>query len=217
MSYDMKDYLKKADLFTFANLSLGFLALTFIFDKNFDRACRMILLALVADGFDGYLARRTKTDSEFGMNFDSISDSISFGLAPALILYSYNSTYFMLGVSLVYLSAGVLRLARYNVIAPQMRGEFVGMPIPLAAFLVVLGVFSDFNYMILALMALLSSYLMTCKITFGRKSGERFPVQNLALILYAMIPIVWIEMISRVALAAYVGGMIYTKRRATRG
>ena len=99
----MRIHLKKADSLTFLNISFGFAAMVFLLNDNLDVAGRLIFAAVVADGFDGYFARKSKTESEFGMNFDSLSDGISFGVAPALLLYSHIPQWWILPVSFCYL------------------------------------------------------------------------------------------------------------------
>ncbi|MBU7033447.1 MAG: CDP-alcohol phosphatidyltransferase family protein, partial [Theionarchaea archaeon] len=81
--HEMQTFLKKADILTFLNITFGFLSLILILHDQMDIAARLILVAIVADGFDGYIARKSMSESDFGMNFDSLSDCISFGIAPA--------------------------------------------------------------------------------------------------------------------------------------
>ncbi len=117
----------------------------------FDNAARAIGIAVLLDNLDGRIARMTKTTSEFGVELDSIADVLSFGIAPALLAYTwgYGSTQGLerlaWGVSFFFLICGALRLARFNVMAraPHLTGEgktpkldkrfFVGLPIPAAA------------------------------------------------------------------------------------
>ena len=95
------------------------------------------MVANLLDGLDGYVARLTKTTSQFGIEFDSLADLVSFGVAPAILVYYWAlapwNTWGWLAASL-YVVCGALRLARFNV---QMRSveksHFVGLPIPAAA------------------------------------------------------------------------------------
>jgi CDP-diacylglycerol--serine O-phosphatidyltransferase len=211
--YEMQTYLKKADIVTVLNISLGFIAMVFILDGNLDLAARFIIIAIVADGFDGYFARRSKTESTFGMNFDSLSDCISFGAAPALLMYSSGSLW-VIPFSIIYVTAGVLRLARYNVSSPELEeGTFIGTPIPLAALLLVLIVLSDLPEILTAGVALLLSYLMVCNIHFKKIASTRFPLQNLVILLLAAIPLVYIVPVSRIAFAGFLGGIFLRKKR----
>jgi CDP-diacylglycerol--serine O-phosphatidyltransferase len=117
----------------------------------FDNAARAIGLAVLLDSLDGRIARMTKTTSEFGVELDSIADVLSFGIAPAVLAYTwgYGSTHgferLAWGVSFFFLICGALRLARFNVMAraprftqglntPKLdKRYFVGLPIPAAA------------------------------------------------------------------------------------
>jgi CDP-diacylglycerol--serine O-phosphatidyltransferase len=119
--------------------------------RLFDNAARAIGYAVLLDGLDGRIARMTKTTSEFGVELDSIADVITFGIAPAVMAYTwgYGSTpgleRLAWGVSFFFLICGALRLARFNVMARAPRFSvpgntpkldkryFVGLPIPPAA------------------------------------------------------------------------------------
>ena len=125
------------NLFTTASLFCGFLALTFVYHNKIDYAVWAILFAILFDGLDGKIARLTGTSSSFGVNYDSLSDLVSFGVAPGFIVYKLaNSVHnkAALAASVLYVICGALRLARFNV---QVRAEesqaFVGLPIPGAA------------------------------------------------------------------------------------
>lgn len=212
--YEIKTYLKKADILTFLNISLGFAAMVFILTNETTMAARLILAAVVVDGFDGYFARKSKTESEFGMNFDSLSDCISFGAAPALLIYSYVSQWWVIFFSVLYIAAGVLRLARYNVTFKELEeGTFIGMPIPIGALLIVLAVFGDFPELLVVVAAVFVSYLMVCSITFSKIMTNRFPVQNLAVLLLAAVPIVYSVPVARIAFAGCMGGIFMRKKR----
>jgi len=117
----------------------------------FDNAARAIGFAVLLDGLDGRIARMTKTTSEFGVELDSIADVITFGVAPAVMAYTwgYGSApgleRLAWGISFFFLICGALRLARFNVMARAPRFSvpgntpkldkryFVGLPIPPAA------------------------------------------------------------------------------------
>jgi CDP-diacylglycerol--serine O-phosphatidyltransferase len=211
--YEIRTYLKKADIFTFLNISFGFMAMVFILNNNIDMTARMILIAVVADGFDGYFARKSETASEFGMNFDSLSDCVSFGVAPALLLYSYVPYWWTIIVSVLYLSTGVLRLTRYNVSFKELEeGTFIGMPIPIGALLIVLAVFAEIPGILVIGAALFVSYLMLCSMNFKKIATERFPVQNLAVLLLAVVPVAHLDLVARIAFAGCMGGIFIRKK-----
>ena len=124
-------------LLTTGGVFCGFYAFIAAMNEQFDIAAMAILGAIVFDGLDGRVARLTKTASAFGVQYDSIADVISFGMAPALLAYCWVLRPFgRLGwmAAFLYLLCGALRLARFNVTKPDIRGNhFVGLPIPAAA------------------------------------------------------------------------------------
>lgn len=144
---------------TFTNLALGttaiFLALTKD-SNNIKLACVFVLLAVVTDMFDGFLARKLDVVSEFGMQLDSLCDLVSFGVAPMIIgwqLELHHSMYLGILLGFIYVAASVFRLARYNCCCDQY---FIGMPITLAgAILIIYYIFStDFDLTFILMMIL---------------------------------------------------------------
>lgn len=132
------------NLFTLSSVFCGFYSIVVSAQaeepRHFFPAAMAILLAMLFDGSDGRVARLTRTQSDFGMELDSLADVISFGLAPAFLLYKVsleNLGLWGLFICFVYVAAGMCRLARFNVLAWRSRGagpsDFVGLPIPLAA------------------------------------------------------------------------------------
>jgi CDP-diacylglycerol--serine O-phosphatidyltransferase len=106
---------------------------------NFYRAAVAIFFGNFFDAFDGRVARMTKTQSEFGVELDSLADVITFGVAPAILVYKwalYGLGFAGILIAAVYAACGAIRLARFNVLAHAEGGVqrfFVGLPIPLAA------------------------------------------------------------------------------------
>jgi CDP-diacylglycerol---serine O-phosphatidyltransferase len=139
--------LKKAlfilpNAFNVASILCGFYAITLASaetPESFYRAGSALIFAAFFDTFDGRIARLTKTQSDFGMQMDSLADVMSFGLAPAVLVYHWGLS--NLGtsgivVSGLYASCGAIRLARFNVLAARKQGDpryFVGLPIPAAS------------------------------------------------------------------------------------
>ncbi len=134
------------NLFTVTSIFCGFYAITLCAGEatpvQLYQAALAILFAMFFDGFDGRVARLTKTQSDFGMQLDSLADVVSFGAAPALLVYKWALAplgFLGLFVSFSFAACGALRLARFNVLAmrnPHGGGGgnfFVGLPIPLAA------------------------------------------------------------------------------------
>ena len=124
-------------LFTIGHLFLGFWAIIKTLDGRFEEAAPLIGGAIVLDLLDGRIARLTGTTSEFGAQLDSLSDSISFGVAPSLLAFRWALvTVPRVGwlAAFLFLVCGVLRLARFNVQRHVVDGRyFVGLPIPAAA------------------------------------------------------------------------------------
>lgn len=123
--------------FTALNMACGFGAIMYSMKHEFYVACMFLLLGAIFDSVDGRVARLTGTQSSFGEQFDSLSDLISFGMAPAIIFY--NRFLMDLGrvgivVAFLYLLCGALRLARFNANIDRVKSDyFQGLPIPGAA------------------------------------------------------------------------------------
>lgn len=124
-------------LFTTGNVFCGFYAFIAVMNDDFYLAGVAIVVAIIFDALDGRVARLTKTSSEFGVQYDSLADVISFGMAPALLAYAWVLKPFgRLGwlAAFLFLLCGALRLARFNVTKPDKTGDsFIGLPIPAAA------------------------------------------------------------------------------------
>lgn len=131
------------NLFTTGNLFFGFFSIVKALQGDFLWAASAILLAAVFDVLDGRVARLTGGTSEFGVQYDSLCDLVSFGLAPALLMYQAGlSELGRLGwiVCFIFLACGALRLARFNVQSSigKASGDFTGLPIPMAAAVIAL-------------------------------------------------------------------------------
>jgi CDP-diacylglycerol--serine O-phosphatidyltransferase len=128
------------NLFTTANLFAGFFGILAAMRGDFEAAAIAIFVALVMDGLDGRIARMTQTQTAFGAEYDSLTDMVSFGLAPALIVFQWGLSGFgNLGwiVAFVYTAGAALRLARFNTqIGIADKRWFQGLPSPAAAALV---------------------------------------------------------------------------------
>jgi len=127
-------------LFTLLNLLLSYLALMKVIRGDYIGGVFLVAISVVMDGFDGTIARLTRTESHFGTQLDSLVDAVSFGLTAAVTvkLWGFQSLNSDLGkvVSFLFLAAGVIRLARFNVLKEvdaSPSNVFIGLPIPLAA------------------------------------------------------------------------------------
>ena len=128
------------NLFTTAALFAGFYAIVQAMNLRFEAAAVAIFVAMVLDGLDGRVARLTRTQSEFGAQYDSLSDMVSFGAAPALVVYEWAlKDMGKIGwiAAFIYCAGAALRLARFNTnIDVVDKRFFQGMPSPAAAALV---------------------------------------------------------------------------------
>ncbi len=145
----MRDSLSKmfANVVTILNIIFGTLAITYILAQEYRTAALLVLVAVIMDGADGRIARKLDSTSELGKELDSLCDLVSFGVAPAILLYSQvlQSHYHTLGlmVCILFVVCGALRLARFNIL--NISEYFLGIPITIAGLL-------------LALLSLLISY-----------------------------------------------------------
>jgi CDP-diacylglycerol--serine O-phosphatidyltransferase len=164
------NYLSKssANTITLINIIFGSLSLVSTLHDNYKAAAVFILLAVVMDGLDGRIARKLGAISEMGKELDSLCDLVSFGVAPALLLYSQILNPFLYTLDLiaviVYIMCGAFRLARFNVL--NIKEYFVGMPITISgALLAIISLSSAYipDILILVLVILLS-YLMISNI-----------------------------------------------------
>ena len=125
------------NFFTFANMFCGFIAVVAVHQQNYYIAVLLIAIAAVADSLDGLMARLTKTSSRFGVELDSLADVISFGFAPAFLIYStelYQLHPWGLLAAGLFLFAGAFRLARFNIeLVGYDKNYFKGLPIPTSA------------------------------------------------------------------------------------
>ena len=125
-------------LFTMGNMFCGYACIIYSLKGDFESAAPYIGISIVLDMLDGRIARLTGTSSEFGLQLDSLADAISFGVAPAILSYAWGlAPLGRLGMfsGFLFVSAAVLRLARFNVqsAAGGDKRYFVGMPSPAAA------------------------------------------------------------------------------------
>ncbi|MEC7641770.1 MAG: CDP-diacylglycerol--serine O-phosphatidyltransferase [Nitrospinota bacterium] len=195
-------------LFTTGNIFCGFYAFIAVLNNQFYMAAWAIVLAIVFDGLDGRVARFTKTTSKFGVQYDSLADIISFGMAPAFMVYVWKLKPFgRLGwmAAFLFLICGALRLARFNTMKPDADSNyFQGLPIPAAAAIIATIVILSEDQMFvqvppifLAVSVYILAFLMVSNLRyptfkkFGIKKRvpfARFLFVVLALYIFATIP-----------------------------
>jgi CDP-diacylglycerol--serine O-phosphatidyltransferase len=132
-------YLVPATITSIGLLS-GFYSMISAVSGHFEVAAVMIVIAFVCDGLDGRIARASRTSSQFGVEYDSLSDVVAFGVAPAMLVYSWALKpigSLGIGVSGLFVLCSALRLARFNVqTATADKSRFVGLPVPGAAVMI---------------------------------------------------------------------------------
>ena len=125
------------NLFTSAALFSGFYAVIAAMDGSFEKAAIAIFVSMVLDGLDGRVARMTNTQSEFGAQYDSLADMVSFGVAPALVAFTWvlhEAGRFGWFAAFVFVAGAALRLARFNTqIGSVDKRYFIGLASPAAA------------------------------------------------------------------------------------
>ncbi|UCE23637.1 MAG: CDP-diacylglycerol--serine O-phosphatidyltransferase [Candidatus Zixiibacteriota bacterium] len=163
--------------FTMGNVVCGFLAILSAFEGNITVGCWFIILAGFLDALDGKIARLSGGASQFGVELDSLADFLSFGVAPATLVYAIKLN--SLGkwgwvISIVYIMAAAYRLARFNLLADtEEKKDFLGLPVPGAA--VTLVTFIIFSYYLwdgleygewLVSMIILFAFLMVSQVQY---------------------------------------------------
>ena len=156
------------NILTLGGVCLGISSIKFSIDGNFSLAVTLILLAAILDALDGRVARLIKGTSEFGKELDSLTDFVSFGIAPVLILYFWElNVYGKLGwaIALIYSVCCVLRLARFNLtkISDQQDWKnnfFEGIPSPVGGILILVPLISELSIFNLTLnLKIITPYL----------------------------------------------------------
>ncbi|MGC9257567.1 CDP-diacylglycerol--serine O-phosphatidyltransferase [Desulfurella sp.] len=126
------------NLFTTANMMSGFYSIIESYKGYYLTAAWLLILSVLFDNLDGKIARLTHCESKFGMEYDSLSDLVSFGVAPAFLMYTFAlSDMGRIGIiaASLFLLTGALRLARFNVLTTKTI-DFVGLPIPGGAIII---------------------------------------------------------------------------------
>jgi len=205
---------------TSMNFLLGFLSILASVEGRYDRAAWAILLASVFDMLDGRVARLTNTTSKFGVEYDSLCDLVSFGIAPAILMYYAALQPFGRGgivVAVIFGLCGALRLARFNVMAEVLpKSYFQGLPIPMASATICTALFYcrelslnvERSHFLLALTAALGLLMVS---TFKFPSFKDFHFRRrrqftpIALTFALLVSLIsWFELISFPLLLAYI-------------
>ncbi len=214
------------NLFTTGNLFCGFWAIISVFQEKFEYAAYAILLASVFDVLDGIVARLSGATSKFGVQYDSLADLVSFGVAPALLAFSWAlRPYGKFGwlAAFLFVACGALRLARYNVLAASGAGEtkyFRGLPIPAAAWMIAVTILLYFELIetggvkdiIILVMIYTLAFLMVSNIRyFSLKElglAKRKPLSSFVFVLLSLI-VVAIVIAMAPALVLFCSALFY--------
>lgn len=191
------------NIVTLGNMFCGFLTIVYSTSGRFEKAAVAIAFAILLDGLDGRVARHLNATSKFGVEFDSFSDLVSFGVGPAILVYNwcFRVPADELGVlfTFAYTLCAACRLARFNVADPNPKG-FVGMPTPGAAAMVAATVHfapqispSWWNVLVGALLMTGLAYLMVSKIPFWKLGKVRRRALQLFEAIFAgiIIALIW--------------------------
>jgi CDP-diacylglycerol---serine O-phosphatidyltransferase len=190
------------NILTLGGVCLGISSIKFSIDGNYNLAVIFILIAAILDALDGRIARLIKGTSEFGKELDSLTDFVSFGIAPAFIIYFWNlNIYGKIGwaITLIYSICCVIRLARFNLtkISDKEKWKenyFEGIPSPIGAILILLPLIYElsdlkkifnFNYLVPYLTIIISLLLISKIPTFSFKKISIAPKMTI-LILFSI-------------------------------
>jgi len=196
---EMKSFIAISDIISLLNMSSGFLSIISSINHNLELAAILMIIAIMFDSVDGWVARKTnrQDDLGFGKNIDSLSDIISFGVAPAIFIYSCINTtpsmfhIIVILISLLIVICGVLRLTRYNVIADKLHTrDFIGFPIPGISFVLSTYYLSGlFNQYIALILSVIVSLLMICNIKYKKFDNMPLIAISAILIIILILPI----------------------------
>lgn len=195
----MKNFIALSDIISLCNMISGFLAIIFSINHEFRIAAILMIIAIMFDSTDGWVARKLNRQDElgFGKNIDSLSDIVSFGVAPATFLYCCINTtpgifqIIVMLVSTVIVVAGVLRLTRYNVIAGKIdTDDFIGFPIPGISLILASFYLSGlFNPYIALILSIVVSLLMICNKKYPKFDNIPLIAISCILIVILILPI----------------------------
>jgi CDP-diacylglycerol--serine O-phosphatidyltransferase len=210
------------NLLTTGNLFCGLFSILAVFSANYVAASIAILIAVVFDMLDGKSARLMNSTSQFGVEYDSLADVVSFGVAPGLLIYSWALSGHGMGGSAVmfaFVACGALRLARYNVMSTTTESSkyFTGLPIPAAASVIATVVIFDHHIVrlgaeikpiLILAMTLTLAFLMVSTIKYRSFKDLRFKDGHhfnylVWVVLVLMLIVSWPQIMLFLVFAAY--------------
>lgn len=201
-----KTYFLLPNLFTLAGLFCGFYAISVCARLGAEgegsdalyKASLAIMLGLFFDAADGRIARLTRTQSELGLHLDSLSDVVTFGVAPSFVIYRWGLESFGrwgLFIAFLFVGAGAFRLARFNVLSLRATEDkpgkyMLGLPIPVAATVLIatvmafyaIGINKTTNHILVAALVIVLSYLMISRVRFRSMKDVKLTKRTMAII-----------------------------------
>ncbi len=208
------------NLFTTLNMFCGFYAAIAAIDGKFIAAAYAIVIAGIFDNLDGKIARATHSTSQFGVEFDSLADLVSFGVAPGLMMYLWAlSPLGRIGwlAAFLFVVCGALRLARFNTqVGTVSSGYFTGLPIPAGAginavvvlFYHRLGYGEPINPMVALILLYCLSFLMVSTIKYPSfKKSALFRNKNFNVLVTAILILIFIA--AQPSIGLFIIGMVY--------
>ena len=205
------------NLLTTGNLLCGFWSIISLFQERYYLAAIAILLAGVFDVFDGKVAKLSGATSKFGMQYDSLADLVSFGIAPAMLAFAWAlRPYGKFGwlAAFLFVACGAIRLARYNVLASSGETKyFKGLPIPIAAYMIAFTILLYIKHIetawakdiIVLIMVYVLAFLMVSNIRyFSFKELNLAKQKRFSIFIYVVLSLVVIVMEPFIVLSAFV-------------
>jgi archaetidylserine synthase len=196
---NIQKFIAISDIISLSNMSCGFLSIISSISHDFNLAALFMIFAIMFDSVDGWVARKTNRNDSlgFGKNIDSLSDAVSFGVAPAVFVYSTINTtptivqQIGLIVSLFIVICGVLRLTRYNVIADKIdTKDFIGFPIPGIAFIIATLYLSGiYNVYLALILSVAVSLIMVSTVIYPKFDNVPVLAVSCVLIVLLILPI----------------------------
>lgn len=158
--------MKLPDYITCLNLLSGLFAVYAAIHHHYDEAALLLLAGVFFDSLDGFIARRMKLESKFGAELDSLSDLVTFGVAPMVLVTAYYNTNWLSILAILIPLCGALRLARHNINRHLTKGYLIGLPITCSGLAIPLLIVFGFNQKIAAgtIIALSLFYVSTRRV-----------------------------------------------------
>jgi CDP-diacylglycerol--serine O-phosphatidyltransferase len=209
------------NLFTTLALFFGFYAIIAALKGQFSQACLTVYIAMIFDTLDGRVARMTNTASAFGAEYDSLSDMVTFGVAPALIAYSWGLNQFgKLGwiAAFLYAAATAIRLARFNTqVGRVSKRYFQGLPCPIAAAVVTgmiwtgnsLGIMPEQVNIVNAVITVLMAVLMVSTVPYYSFKEINFK-GVVSFLMFSLVILICVAIAINPPVVLFVSSLIFT-------